>query len=93
MASASSEHWNVRAAWSLAGVGTSIVLELKSPPQDSAATTKKSRSNARVAFDIGATDGFSAAIPAKFVFVSHGHVDHVGGLFAHARAHAVSCGG
>mmetsp|Transcript_12184 Transcript_12184/g.28687 ORF Transcript_12184/g.28687 Transcript_12184/m.28687 type:complete len:193 (-) Transcript_12184:21-599(-) len=89
----SSEHWNVHTAWSLAGVGTSIVLELKAPPQQSAASKKKSRSTARVAFDIGATDGFSEAIPAKYVFVSHGHVDHVGGLFAHARAHAVSCGG
>lgn len=42
---------------------------------------------------MGATPCFDDAIPAKYVFVSHGHVDHVGGMFSHARAHAVSCGG
>eukprot|EP00571_Detonula_confervacea_P004956 CAMPEP_0172322098 /NCGR_PEP_ID=MMETSP1058-20130122/45025_1 /TAXON_ID=83371 /ORGANISM="Detonula confervacea, Strain CCMP 353" /LENGTH=370 /DNA_ID=CAMNT_0013037747 /DNA_START=139 /DNA_END=1251 /DNA_ORIENTATION=+ len=42
---------------------------------------------------MGATPCFDDAIPAKYIFLSHGHVDHVGGMFSHARAHAVSCGG
>ncbi|KAL7541437.1 hypothetical protein ACHAXR_010934 [Thalassiosira sp. AJA248-18] len=109
----SSTHWNILSSWSKAGVGTSIVLELKkpssSPPSDSShqyskkkpspndnnknQPTSSKKSSPRIAFDIGATPCFDDAIPAKYVFVSHGHVDHVGALFSHARAHAVTCGG
>lgn len=95
----STTHWNVQSAWSKAGVGTNIVLELKTPsPLESdhdrhANNVSKKRSRARIAFDMGATPCFDDAIPAKYVFLSHGHIDHVGALFSHARAHAVSCGG
>ena len=91
MSSTSSTHWTLLAAWSKAGVGTSLVLELKTPPQTPGQTSKKP--SKRIAFDIGATPCFDEAIPAKYVFVSHGHLDHVGAMFSHARAHAVACGG
>jgi L-ascorbate metabolism protein UlaG (beta-lactamase superfamily) len=88
----SSTHWKIHAAWSKAGVGTNIVLELRS------STTSLAGSNAtkkmpRIAFDMGSTPVFDEAIPANYVFLSHGHVDHVGAVFSHARAHSVSCGG
>ncbi len=96
----STTHWHVQSAWSKAGVGTNIVLELKTPsPLESDHdrhannNVSKKRSRARIAFDMGATPCFDDAIPAKYVFLSHGHIDHVGALFSHARAHAVSCGG
>ena len=93
----SSTHWRVHSAWSKAGVGTSIVLEVRSPPptKSSAATSLDARKKKMpiIAFDMGSTPVFDAAIPAKHVFLSHGHVDHVGGVFSHARAHSVCCGG
>ena len=87
----STTHWTVKSAWSKAGVGTNIVLELKYAADD--AKTKTKKRPACVAFDMGATPCFDDAIFAKYVFLSHGHIDHVGALFSHARAHAVSCGG
>ncbi|KAL7533860.1 hypothetical protein ACHAWF_004644 [Thalassiosira exigua] len=89
----SSTHWNIRSAWSKAGVGTSVVLELKrpQPPPHNRPSAKKP--SPRVVFDIGATPCIDDAIPAKYVFLSHGHIDHIGALFSHARAHAVTCGG
>ena len=91
-----STNWKVHSAWSKAGVGTSIVLELfSSSPTKSAATTPEARTKKmpRIAFDMGSTPVFDAAISAKYVFLSHGHIDHVGGVFSHARAHSVCCGG
>jgi len=87
----STTHWTIKSAWSKAGVGTNIVLELKCAPDN--AKTKTKKRPACVAFDMGATPCFDDAILAKYVFLSHGHIDHVGALFSHARAHAVSCGG
>lgn len=110
-----STHWKVLSVWSKAGVGTSIVLELRPPPPprpslqspsaietasagkldgalQSSKQTKKS-SFPRLVFDMGATPIFDDAIPAKYVFLTHGHVDHIGAVFSHARAHAVSFGG
>jgi len=95
-------HWTIKSAWSKAGVGTNIVLELIDATTANAKTNTRQFSKealstkkkpARIAFDMGATPCFDDAIPAKYVFLSHGHVDHVGALFSHARAHAVSCGG
>ena len=68
------------------------MLELKKPPSSTPDNSSK-KSSPRIAIDIGATPCFDDAIPAKYVFVSHGHVDHVGALFSHARAHSVTCGG
>jgi hypothetical protein len=88
----SSSHWKILSAWSKAGIGTNVVLELL--PQSSAHQGgKKTKSLPRIAFDMGATPCFDDAIPAKYVFLSHGHIDHAGALFSHARAHSVSCGG
>ena len=91
----SSTHWNIQSTWSKAGIGTSIVLELKKPPPTTNAQQqqKKSKSSPRIAFDIGCTPCFDDSIPAKYIFISHGHIDHVGALFGHARAHSVSYGG
>ena len=90
----------------MAGVGTSIVLELKSPTESSSSSSSSSWGDAilhrqphqakpgpRVVFDLGATPCFDDAIPAEYVFLSHGHIDHVGALFSHARAHAMTMGG
>ena len=92
----SSSHWNIISSWSKAGIGTSIVLELNnnlrspgSEPNHNNSSTKTHR----IVFDMGATPSFEDAISAKYVFVSHGHLDHVGALFGHARAHAVAFGG
>jgi L-ascorbate metabolism protein UlaG (beta-lactamase superfamily) len=88
----SSTHWKVHSAWSKAGIGTNIVLELRAPPSAKCSDVSKKKMP-RIAFDMGSTPVFDAAIPAKFIFLSHGHVDHVGGVFSHARAHSVACGG
>ena len=88
----SSTHWKIKSAWSKAGVGTNIVLEVKTHPDNSKKRKKKKRPVC-VAFDIGATPCFDDALLAKYVFLSHGHIDHVGALFSHARAYAVNCGG
>ena len=87
----SSTHWKIHSAWSKAGIGTNIVLELL--PSSTEETGKQNKKMPMIAFDMGSTPVFDAAIRAKYVFLSHGHVDHTGGLFSHARAHSVSCGG
>jgi ribonuclease Z len=43
--------------------------------------------------DLGATPIYAESIRASTVFISHGHLDHVGAIFSHARAHAVVCSG
>jgi glyoxylase-like metal-dependent hydrolase (beta-lactamase superfamily II) len=89
----SSTHWKVHSAWSKAGIGTNIVLELRVPPSTACNVDVSIKKMPRIAFDMGSTPVFDAAIPAKHIFLSHGHIDHVGGVFSHARAHAVACGG
>lgn len=91
----SSSHWNIISSWSKAGIGTSIVLELNNNLRSSGSEPHNNSSTKthRIVFDIGATPSFEDAISAKYVFVSHGHLDHVGALFGHARAHAVAFGG
>eukprot|EP00581_Thalassiosira_minuscula_P011177 CAMPEP_0183721010 /NCGR_PEP_ID=MMETSP0737-20130205/13457_1 /TAXON_ID=385413 /ORGANISM="Thalassiosira miniscula, Strain CCMP1093" /LENGTH=407 /DNA_ID=CAMNT_0025950973 /DNA_START=5 /DNA_END=1228 /DNA_ORIENTATION=+ len=97
-----STHWNILSSWSKAGVGTSIVMELKKPPSSPSSSSpvdvrqnqpSAKKASPRISFDIGATRCFDDAIPAKYVFLSHGHVDHAGAMFSHARAHSVSSGG
>lgn len=77
--------FRVKSAWSKAGVGTSVVLDT-----DTADTGGKST---RIVFDIGATPAIEDAFPSSTVIISHGHVDHIGGMFNHARAHSVAYGG
>lgn len=89
----SSSHWNIISSWSKAGIGTSIVLELNNNPRSSCSEPCNNSKTHRIVFDIGATPSFEDTISAKYVFVSHGHLDHVGALFGHARAHTVLFGG
>lgn len=44
----------------------------------------------RIVFDLGATPCFNDAISAGVVLISHGHMDHIGAIFSHARAYSVS---
>lgn len=59
--------------WSLGGVGTSVLIE--------------SRMGTRIALDVGCTPIIHDTVSASIVLMSHGHLDHSGGLFSHARAH------
>ena len=40
--------------------------------------------------DLGATPAFGESMPAAVVLLSHGHIDHIGAIFSHARAHTLS---
>lgn len=69
--------------WSKAGIGTSVTVAYGD-----------SKSNGpRIAFDLGATPAFEDTIHASVVLLSHGHIDHIGAIFSHARAHGLSCSG
>lgn len=69
--------------WSKAGVGTSIVLEY----------TTGGKKRPRVVLDCGATPIFNDCIRASTILISHSHLDHIGAIFSHARAHSVVCSG
>lgn len=58
--------FHLSASWSRAGVGTCMVINMNKI------------GNQRIAFDIGSTPIFDEAISAKYVFISHGHLDHIG---------------
>lgn len=75
---------NLVSCWSKAGVGTSIVLEYSGPD---------SKKRSRIVLDCGATPIYEDAIRASTVLVSHSHLDHVGAIFSHARAHSVAYSG
>jgi len=89
------------AIWSKAGVGTSLVLETKPVVglDDGSIKNKKSTEKTkdvkgtRVVFDIGATPCFDESIKSSIVIISHGHIDHIGAIFSHARAHVLTMGG
>lgn len=68
-----SSFFKVLKSWSLAGVGTSVLIE--------------SRMGTQIALDVGSTLIIQDTSSASIVLVSHGHLDHSGGLFSHARAH------
>ena len=88
-----STHWNIISSWSKAGIGTSIILELNNKLSSSGLEHKSTTRTHRIVFDMGATSAFEEAIPARHVFISHGHLDHIGAIFSHARAHVVAHGG
>jgi ribonuclease Z len=69
--------------WSKAGVGTSIVLEYRGA----------GKKRPRILLDCGATPNYGEGIRASTVLISHSHLDHVGAIFSHARAHSVICSG
>ena len=60
--------FRLSAAWSKAGVGTCMVVDVNESGTQ------------RIAFDIGSTPIFDEAISAAFIFISHGHLDHIGRL-------------
>jgi metal-dependent hydrolase (beta-lactamase superfamily II) len=66
-------YFNVLKSWSLGGIGTSILVE--------------SRMGTRIVLDVGSTPIFHDTVSANIVIISHGHLDHSGGMFSHARAH------
>jgi len=66
-----SNAWRVEAAWSVSGKSTTIVLSSRAAKR-------------RVLLDCGGT-GVSCA-EADVVLITHGHVDHLGGVFVHARS-------
>lgn len=63
---------------------------LRTKPGESEGSSKRPT---RVVFDIGSTPAIDIAFESDIVVISHGHVDHVGGIFSHARAHSVLFGG
>ena len=69
-------YFRLVAVWSKSGIGTSIVVE--------------SHVGTRIALDIGSTRIFHETVSAKIVLVTHGHLDHIAGIFSHARAHYLS---
>jgi ribonuclease BN (tRNA processing enzyme) len=69
--------------WSKAGIGTSVTLAYGDPKSN----------GPRIALDLGATPAFEDTIIASVVLLSHGHIDHIGAIFSHARAHKLSCSG
>ena len=83
----SSSLFRTVATWSKAGVGTSIVLETCSQCNDA------QNKGTRIVFEIGATPCFDEAILSSIVIISHGHIDHIGAIFNHARAHVLMRGG
>ena len=52
-----------------------------------------SKKRPRIVLDLGATPVYCESIRANTVLISHGHLDHVGAIFSHARAHSVTCSG
>jgi len=58
--------FSISASWSSAGVGTCIVVDLNE------------MGNQKIAFDMGSTPIFDHAVKASYVFISHGHLDHIG---------------
>lgn len=69
--------FQIKASWSKAGIGTCIIVE------QSLLAKKK----LTLVFDLGCTPIFDQTIPSNHVLISHGHLDHIGGIFGHARAH------
>ena len=76
-------YFDVTSIWSKAGVGTCTILEIN---QSLAVSSKKRKPN-RIVFDIGGTPNINETIPSKYIFISHGHIDHIGAIGCHARSH------
>lgn len=66
-------------------MGTSIVLEYN--------PGNGSKKRPRIVLDLGATSIYEDSIRANTILITHGHLDHVGAIFSHARAHSVACSG
>jgi len=82
--------FEIEASWSKAGIGTCIVL--KNGGRTSNGTNCKKGTNKgvlRIAMDLGCTPIIDKAARASVVCISHGHIDHIGAIFGHARSHAL----
>eukprot|EP00978_Attheya_sp_CCMP212_P012344 scaffold30724_cov44-Attheya_sp.AAC.4 len=88
--SSSLEEVRVEAVWSKAGMGTCLVVAVGG---NNSGNNNNSNKSMKIALDMGVTPIMEDAIAASHVFVSHGHVDHMGGIFHHARAHSVTHNG
>jgi ribonuclease BN (tRNA processing enzyme) len=73
--------FKLKSIWSKAGIGTCSIFEY--------VTSLQSTKNFTVVFDLGSTPIFDETIPVNHVILSHGHLDHIGGIFSHARAHSL----
>ena len=71
--------FRIKSCWSLAGIGTSIVIEYKTGPC--------------IVMDLGATPNYADSLRASVVLLTHGHLDHMGAIFSHARAYALQHSG
>ncbi|TFJ85537.1 hypothetical protein NSK_003046 [Nannochloropsis salina CCMP1776] len=67
--------FEISSAWSVAGIGTCIQLRHRA-------------FGLHIAMDIGTSAG--ETLGAGHIFVSHGHIDHIGALLNHARARTLS---
>ena len=74
------KYYQIVSAWSCAGIGTSVVIKSCSIHKNN---------SFRLVLDIGSTPNFIDAIPAAHVLISHSHIDHIGAIFNHARAHSL----
>jgi len=81
MSNSRDRYFDIVSAWSCAGVGTCLIIQHAHDIKT------------RLAFDLGCTPNFADAIPASHVIISHSHLDHIGAVFNHARAHRLACGG
>lgn len=74
--------FKLKSIWSKAGIGTCSIFEYES-------SSFPSTKNFKVVFDLGSTPIFDETISANHIILSHGHLDHIGGIFSHARAHSL----
>jgi ribonuclease Z len=65
-------------SWSVAGVASYVQV-------------KGANKNENILFDCGSID--ESTVSAKFVFISHGHTDHIGGIITHARSSSMITNG
>jgi ribonuclease Z len=67
--------FRIQSCWSKAGVGTCIVLDYQ-------------KTNS-IVLDLGATPNYGDTLRSGVVLLTHGHLDHVGAIFSHARAYSL----
>jgi ribonuclease Z len=67
--------FRIQSCWSKAGVGTCIVLDYH-------------QTNS-IVLDLGATPNYGDTLRSGVVLLTHGHLDHVGAIFSHARAYSL----
>ena len=71
--------FRIKSCWSKAGIGTCTVIQHNAGPS--------------LVLDLGATPNYGDALQASVILLTHGHLDHVGAIFSHARAYALQHSG